>query len=159
MSKDEMNDMPDRKGRLTKACPEFALRIGAASILVRHMMKDGVDVNEVSVAIDDLLALVADSYDAMTACGIAEMETAEGELLMLEAQEEYILRSKAKATLLQKFGHDKWRMVLERHGFATPTNDEILAVHKDQHEKAKAARAASADSTQLTALAAAANRR
>ncbi len=159
MSKDEMNDMPDRKGRHTKACPEFALRIGAASILVRHMMKDGEPVSVVSPAIDALLALVADSYDAMTACGIAEMEVAEGELLMVDALEEYVLRRPKKATLLQKAGHDKWRMVLERHGFATPTNDEILAVHKEQHEMAKAARAASAGSTQLMTLAAAANRR
>jgi hypothetical protein len=159
VSKDEMNDMPDRKGRHTKACPAFALRIGAASILVRHMMKDGEPVSVVSPAIDALLALVADSYDEMTACGIAEMEVAEGELLMLDAQEEYILRSAKKATLIQKMGHDSWRMVLERHGFSTPTNDDILAVHKDQLEKAKAARAASADSTQLTALAALANRR
>ncbi len=154
MSKDEMNDMPDRKGRGLKPCPGPFIDVGAASILLRHTMEDGENCDALFDALD---AAVAIGLTHLKACGINRMESAGAELDIYDAKTEYKIGDKKRAVLLQMRGHSQWAEMLHRHGYETPTDEDIQKVHIAQLEAKRAARAAV--STQLEKLSATANGR
>jgi hypothetical protein len=107
---------------MTKPCPESFIKVGAASVVLRHALFD-IDVHFKALA-EALEAAHAD----MKAHGIARMEIAPGEALAADA---------STAVLKVMCAHDSWRAMLERHGISTPTDDDILAVHKTQKIEAR----------------------
>lgn len=102
---------------MKKQCPDSFIAVGAASVALRHAL---FDLAPYFASLDKALD---DAHADMKAHGIARMEIAAGELLVHEA---------AAAPLKVMAGHDTWRAMLERHGFAAPTDAAILACHRKQ---------------------------
>lgn len=100
-----------------KTCPESFVAVGAASVVLRHALMD------LKPHFDALTAALEAAHPDMKANGIARMEIANGEMLLAEA---------SAGPLKIMCAHDSWRVVLDRHGIATPTDAEILAHHKKQ---------------------------
>lgn len=103
-----------------KKCPELFIAVGAASVLLRHAIDD------LKPLFDDLKTKLASTHDELIANGIARMEISPGERLLHSAE---------GAIFDIMAAHDSWRSMLDRHGIQTPTDDDIKAVHKAQHEK------------------------
>lgn len=108
---------------MTTPCPKSFLKVGTLSVVLRHALFD-VDQHYKALA----QALEATHKD-LEANKIARMEIAAGELLVAEA---------STAVLKVMAAHDSWRAMCERHGIATPTDNEILETVKGMGLKSAA---------------------
>jgi hypothetical protein len=69
--------------------------------------------------------------------GIANMELAEGQRLMLDASREATAGDWERAYHTQRMGHDSWRRMLVAHGIKTPTDSDILKAISGMFEQLK----------------------
>lgn len=109
-----------------RPCPDSIVAVGAASVYLRHALGDGIastaDFDAVESAVEACLP-------DLQKLGIAHMEIAAGLLDLMDAKEEFAIRSAARARLLVMRGHNSWKMMLDRHDIANPTDDQIKVVH------------------------------
>lgn len=117
-----------------KDCPELFKLVGAASVLLRHA---AFDLAPLQAALD---AAIADGIPELKGHGIARMEIAEAELHFHKAKE---------AALHIMIGHDKLRAMLDRHGIATPTDEDICKAHKAQAKEGRLSGVSAATSEKL----------